>query len=122
MSTIPAVLITAPPLSEYDSTFRRSWLLGPGDDGEAVALPRHADRTVQVTGTFGGATVKIEGTLDDSTWAPLTDPQGNVLTFTSYPAGYSSVIEAISEAVVAVRPVVVGGTGTNLTITLFCRS
>lgn len=120
--SIPYTKVENPPGAEYDSTFRRQWVLGVNDDGDPVALPRHADRSVQITGSFGGATLKIEGSLDGTNFAPLTDPQGNALSFTSYPAGYSTVIEAVAEAVVAVRPIVSGGTATSLTVTLFCRS
>ena len=121
---IPFYPVEAPPLGEYAGTYRRQWIDMPADEvGDPVALPRHADRSVQITGSFDGASLRIEGTIDGDAWAPLTDPQGNDLVVGSYPAGYTSKIEAISEAVVAVRPRTVGGgASTALTITLFARS
>jgi len=108
---------------EWDGVFRYQWTLAAGDDGSPVVLPRHADRSVQVTGVFDGGSLRIEGSLDNDTFAPVTDPQGNDIAITAYPAGYSSKIEAVSEATVAIRPRVVGGGGsTALTITVFCRS
>lgn len=52
---------------------------------------------MHVFGTFGSATVTIEGSLNGVDWATLTDPQGNALTFTS------ARIEAISEATVHLK-------------------
>jgi hypothetical protein len=86
------------------------------DDGSAVELHRYADRSVQVTGTFGtGGSVSLEGSNDDgTTWKVLTDPQGNPVTFTS--AG----IEQITEITQKVRPRVTAGDGTtNLAVYLF---
>jgi len=121
--TISSNRIETPPGGEYDNTFLRQWAMPADEEGAGVALPRHADRSVQITGPFDGATLKIEGTIDGTTWGILTDPQGNDLTFTSYPAGYSTKIEAISEATVAVRPKTTGGGGsTALVITLLSRS
>lgn len=115
--------IDNPPGGEYDGTFRRQWVMPADETGEGVALPRHADRSIQISGVFDGATLRVEGTIDGDAWAPLTDPQGNDLVVTSYPAGYTSKIEAVSEAVVAVRPRTVGGgASTALTVTLFARS
>jgi hypothetical protein len=121
---IPFEPIPLPSLGEYAGCFRRQWANMPAnEEGAEVALPRHADRSIQITGEFDGATLKIEGTIDGEMWGLLTDPQGNDLTFSSYPAGYATKIEAISEATIAVRPKTInGGAGTNLTITLFARS
>lgn len=120
---IAHIKIENPPGGEYDGTFRRQWTLPAADVGDSVSLPRHADCSVQIAGDFDGATLHIEGTIDGSTWAKLTDPQGNDLTISSYPAGYSSKIEAISEAVVAVRPRTEGGgAATALVVTLLSRS
>jgi hypothetical protein len=120
----PFETIPLPSLGEFSGCFRRQWASMPANDvGAEVALPRHADRSIQITGEFDGATAKIEGTIDGVTWGLLTDQSDNGLTFTSYPAGYDTVIEAICQAVVAVRPKTAGGgAGTNLTITLFARS
>ena len=76
-------------------------------DGEPIPFCQYTDKSAQVTGTFGGATVQIEGSNDGSTWATLTDPQGNALSFSS------AKIEMISEATLVVRPKVTGGDGTT---------
>lgn len=79
-----------------------------GDDGEPIELANFADRSVQVTGTFGaGGSVRIEGSNDGVNYAPLTDPQGNNLDI------LSAKIEAISEVVRYIRPRVTAGDGTT---------
>lgn len=92
------------------------------DECQPLDLGEHSDRSVQITGTFSGATVKVEGSNDASlAYAPLTDPQGNDIAISSYPSGHVSKIEAISEATRLIKPVVSGGTSPSLTITLYVR-
>jgi hypothetical protein len=100
------------------STFVVSWALGAGDVGVPVAFPGAADRTVQMIGTFGGATVAMQGTLEatPTTWLPVTDAQGNAISATA------NALEAITELVRWIRPIVTGGTGTAVTILLLMRT
>lgn len=86
------------------------------DVGSAVELHQYRDRSVQVVGTFGAAgSVTIEGSNDGgTTWAALSDPQGNALAFTA------TKIEAISEVPALLRPRVTAGDGTtSLDVYLF---
>lgn len=85
-----------------------------GDVGSPYEKPPWSDRAIQVTGTFGsGGNCRIQGSIDGSTYATLTDPQGNDLDFTS------AKIEQITEATVLVRPSVTAGDGTtSVTVTL----
>lgn len=91
--------------------------LANGQSGDAIEENLWADRSVQVTGTFGsGGTIKIEGSNDGTNWATLTDPQGNDLTFTA------PKIETIIEICRYIRPTVTAGDGTTaLTVSLFGR-
>lgn len=114
------VLATNPPTQDYDGVTIGSWsglTNATSDTGEPVALPNRADRSVQVTGTFGaGGTIVIEGTLDGTNYVTLTDPQGNALSKTA------AFLEAISEAVKFVRPRVTAGDGTtSLVCTILFR-
>ena len=88
-----------------------------GDDGQPIELANFADRSVQVTGTFGaGGKVRIEGSLDGASYAPLTDPQGNDLDLTT------AKLEAVSEVVRWIRPRVIAGDGTtSLTVTMLLK-
>ena len=95
-----------------------TWAALPnGDTGTPFEDVTAADRTVQVTGTFGiGGSVNLEGSLDGTNYKVLTDPQGNALTFTA--AG----IEAVTEITKYIRPNVTAGDGsTSLTITVMLR-
>lgn len=106
------------PESLNHSCFVATWAsMQLSDDGQPVELAMYADRSVQVTGTFGtGGSVRIEGSLDGTNYAPLTDPQGNTLDINT------AKIEAISELVRWIRPRVTAGDGTtSLTVTMLMR-
>lgn len=87
------------------------------DVGTPVEMPGSADRSVQVTGTFGtGGSVRIEGSNDGTNYAVLTDPQGNALDITT------AKIETIMELTRYIRPRVTAGDGTtSLTVTMLVK-
>lgn len=90
--------------------------LGGSDVGAKVGMADFQDRTVQVFGTFGSGTVVIQGSNDDgTTWATLTDPLGNALSFTS--AG----MKQITELPQFIRPSVSGGTNSAIDVYLHMR-
>lgn len=90
--------------------------IASGDTCEALQFVAGADRSAQVTGTFDGASVSIEGSNDNINFSALSDPQGNALTFTS------TRIENVMEMVRSIRPAVSGGTGsTSLTVSLLMK-
>ncbi len=98
---------------------RYSWTgLLNGDDGTAIKFGNFADRSVQVTGTFGaGGSISMEGSNDGgTTWAILKDPLGAAVTFTA------TGIKSIGDLPYQIRPRVTAGDGTtNLAVTLFAR-
>jgi hypothetical protein len=97
-------------------TYVVSWLgLGLGDDGEPVEHAQYSDKSVQVVGTFDGATLAFEGSNNGTDWSVLTDPQGNALNITS------AKIELVAEATRYVRPRIVGGTAPSLNVHLFLK-
>ncbi len=71
-----------------------------------------AASSVHVSGTFGGATVVLQGSNDGTTYATLKDLQGNNLSFTS--AGYAE----FTSGAAFIKPSISGGTGDSLTITV----
>jgi hypothetical protein len=89
--------------------------LTTNDTGVPFKMVEFADRCVQITGTFGGATVNIKGSNDGTNYDFLTDPQGNNIAKTVQSA------EAITECMEYLRPDVSGGAGTSVTITLVAR-
>jgi hypothetical protein len=84
-------------------------------DPAAVSFPEHADRSVQVTGTFNGGTVVLEGSNDGANWFTLNDPQGNALSFTT------AKIEQVLEACCFMRPKRSAGTGLNINVHMMMR-
>jgi hypothetical protein len=104
-----AVSKTAPQSLNH-TCFVATWADIPlGEVGEPIELANFADRSVQVTGEFGaGGSVRIEGSINGTDYAPLTDPQGNTLDINT------AKIEAVSEVVRYIRPRVTAGDGTML--------
>ncbi len=106
------VTITEHPAQSVMATWAN---MATNDDGAPIDYVGHADRTVQVFGTFGGATVTLQGSLDKTNWATLNDVQGNAIEITA------GKIEAVTELPLWIRPLVTGGTGTDVTVKLFMR-
>ena len=98
--------------------FKQTWnTLLLADTGSVAVLTKWSDKTVQIRGTWGGATLVIQGSNDGgTTWTTLTDPQGNALSFTT-----GSPMEAIQENPERIRPSTSGGNGTtDLDVNITC--
>lgn len=109
MATITPTIVT--PLSGYK---RVTWdaLTTGGDVGEPILSPHFSDKTVQVTGAFGGGQIVIEGSNDGVSFFPLTDPLGNQLTFSS------SGLKLITENPELIRPRLPSGSGASVVVKL----
>lgn len=93
-----------------------SWAsMGDADTGEALEILNGSVRSVQIAGTFGSATVVLEGSLDGSNYITLNDLQGSAISKTA--AG----LEGVAELTRYVRPKTSGGTGTSITVTVLVR-
>lgn len=68
--------------------------------------------SVQVGGTFGGATVALQGSNDGVTYATLKDVTGANLSFTA--AGYAE----FSSGAAFIKPLISGGTGDSINVTV----
>ena len=84
--------------------------------GAPVTAIGAGDRTVQFTGTFGSTTATLEGSLDGTNYATLTDPFGNAISFTA--TGLKAVVENCSY----IRPKVTGGSAVSVTCKLLVRA
>lgn len=103
-----------------DNTIIYTWasMTNSGSDvGSPLELPGWADRSVQVTGTFGtGGTVVIEGSNDGTNYVTLNNLQGSALSFTS------ASLKGIAENTRYIRPRVSAGDGTtSLTVTISAK-
>ena len=68
--------------------------------------------SMQVAGTFGGATVVLHGSLDGSNYVPLRDAKGDAISLTA--AG----IVMIGDLALHLKPVATGGSSQSLQVTL----
>jgi|GEM_PF-1201307 len=84
----------------------------------AVKFPQYADKTIQVAGTFGGASVAVNGSIDGTNFAPLTDQGGTVIAITTAPA---ASIKQVLQNALYVQPAATGGAGQSLTISMIFR-
>lgn len=71
--------------------------------------------SVQVTGTFGGATIALQVSNDGTNFVTLKDANGTAITFTA--AGMSE----FSTAALFIKPTSSGGTADNVTVTVVLR-
>lgn len=115
MATINHSILPDPAIE----TTRVRWAtMANGDVGDAVELGHYSDRSIQVVGTFGtGGSVSLKGSNDGgTTWATLTDPAGNAITFTA--TGIKQILHLPHK----IRPEVTAGDGTtSLTVYLFMQ-
>jgi len=86
------------------------------DTCAAADIVDYADRSVQVSGTFDSATVKLQGSNDGTNFVDLTDPQGNAISKTA------AALEAVMELTAYTKPTFSGGGASqSLTVTMLCR-
>ena len=71
--------------------------------------------SVQVTGTFGGATIALQVSNDGTNYVTLKDSAGSNISFTT--AG----VAEFSTAALYVKPTSTGGTADNVNVTIVLR-
>lgn len=101
-----------------DAAILLSWALTTTNtDGAPLEWTQWADRCFQAVGTWGGATLTIQGSNDGTNWAPLSNAAGGTAaTFTA--DGAKSIIELPRY----VRPnLTTPGTGASVAVTLLAR-
>jgi hypothetical protein len=92
--------------------------MGNADTGTSFAVPSAANLTFQQSGTFGGATIVLQGSNDGTNWSTLTQTGGANVAFSYTTAGVHCPVEMP----VYVRPVTSGGTGSAVDAVLVCRA
>lgn len=76
-----------------------------------VEYPKSSDKSIAVSGVFGGATVALHGSNDDGTsFAALNSPNSVVIGLAA--AGVKAVLENTQQ----VKPIATGGGGTQALI------
>jgi hypothetical protein len=89
--------------------------LTESDTATAIEMGAFPDRSVQVVGTFGGATVVLQGSNDGTNWVTLNDYQGNAISLTA------TGLKPIAEVTRYIRPSASGGTGQDVDVYVFQR-
>jgi hypothetical protein len=96
-----------------ESVYLVTWsAVGAGDTCNPVSYPKHNDVSIQVEGTFGGATVTLGGSNDGVNYEGLRGPDSVAISLTA--AG----LKAVLEHTLYTRPIVTGGAGTALNISM----
>lgn len=85
------------------------------DTCRAVSFPQYADKTVQVAGTFGGASIAVDGSIDGTNYAAMSDQGGTTIAITS--AGIKQVLQNA----LYVQPALTGGSESSVTISMIFR-
>lgn len=86
------------------------------DSGEALTVDNLAvEMYFNATGTFGGATVGLEGSVDGVNWFTITDAADATIAMTA-----AGVVE-FKKQPLYLRPTITGGTGDSLQIMVFIR-
>lgn len=115
--TTPAPVQTLPPPGKNLVVW--TWTLTTADHTGAALGPNFADfvdRSVQIEGTFGGATCVLEGSNDGTNYEPITDPQGNAISKSA------AALEQMTEMTLSVRPRLSAvGAGATIVVTLCAR-
>ena len=72
--------------------------------------------SVLISGTFGGATAKLQFSNDGTTWTDLKDSAGATVSGTA-----TAQFQQVGIYAVYIKPVVTGGTGDNIDVTVTLR-
>jgi len=115
---MPAITATVNMVGSPDGVPSVVWAdLAPGDTGVPYLVRNRYGfvGSVQISGTFGGATITLEQSNDGVTWFPAVDTLGTVISATT------AEITEISLASIYLRPVITGGTGSSVDIIVVFR-
>lgn len=105
------VQLTSTDRNSVNGAILFQWDLGNADSGSSFNVPFSAEITAQITGTFGSATVVVEGSNDGTNWTTLTKKGGtSAASFTS--AGLCTV----NENPAYIRASTSGGTGSAIKV------
>jgi hypothetical protein len=113
---------TTTPLRTYgDNAIVAAWtpLTNTNADGQAFEMPGWSDRSVHVFGTFGGATVTIQGSneLAPTNWVTLAAAGDASEDMVFSVADLKQLLEVTRW----VRPLLSGGAGSSMTVLMLVR-
>lgn len=100
------------------------WTLGGADNGVPWRLSNYQDKFLQINGTFGGATVVLEGTNDFNSADPNQCPSTATWSTLVFAKDGSAISETTAEAgqildcPLWIRPKTTGGTGSTINVSI----
>lgn len=109
-----ATTATTTNLGKLDQVFTHAWAFTSNETGDKVEVPI-GDRSVQMAGTWNGATVSLQGSNDGTNWATLTDGLGNSIALTA------DGLKQVCEITRYIRAKVTSGSVTSVTVTVLAR-
>lgn len=110
MAVIKPVILDVSPQGDQ-SCISAVWSpVTEADTCNPIEYPKLSDKSVVVTGTFGSASIAIQGSNDRTNFAALHDSGGTVIAITV--AGAKQILENTLQ----IKPVTSGGTASSLTI------
>jgi hypothetical protein len=107
-----------PTLSNSAGIIRTTWTgITSADTATAFTVQGYGGNVaaVQITGTFGGTTVTLQGSIDGSNYTTLKDIAGSNVSMSA--AG----LVDFRTAAVYIKPVCTGGAGYTITVTCVLR-
>jgi hypothetical protein len=90
--------------------------MGNADTGAPYVGARYADKTITLEGTWGSATIVVQGSNSGSTYFQLENNENASISSTA------DAIHGIRENTMYTRPVSSGGTGTDVDVILIGRA
>jgi len=99
----------------YDGYVTDQWAsLALGETGLSIHCGAYPQpKTVQVEGTFGGATISIQGSVDGVSWHPMSTIELAAGIYVLLTGIAAATLATIIENPRMIRPVVAGGDGTT---------
>ena len=110
-----ATTATVKSLSQLGGGTTISYAFTSNETGETVESTHRGDRSVQMAGTFNGATVTLQVSNDGTNWASATDGLGNAIALTA------DGMKQICEISRYIRAKVTAGSVTTVAVTIFAR-
>lgn len=82
------------------------------DTFAAIKMPGYPARSLSVQGTFGSATVVLNGSIDGTNYSGLSNPAGTAISKTS------AAVVGVFEATLYYQPAASGGSSQSLTVSM----
>lgn len=117
MAVIDPVYVVRPGTIEYQGIVIVQWPnVVSGDTCAPIELCKYSDRSIQLSGTLGTATVSLDGSLTGSVYETLLDHNGVPVSLDCNGVRQLSVLTRYA------KPVVTGADGTtSVTITVMLK-